>query len=192
MAKTGDPDEPRRSGQAVVRGGASAGRFFRAGLAVAAAVLAADQLSKWAITALVMDPGCVTPPLSQPGCAVPVLPFFNLTLVYNPGVTFGLGGGLGPLLLSALAVAIAIGLAFWLRRAENLLLAVAIGGVIGGAVGNVIDRVRFGAVVDFLDVFLPGTALPHWPAFNLADSAIVVGVGLIILDGLIAGREKTA
>jgi len=166
--------------------------MFWSGLAVAAAVLLFDQLSKWAITGMVIDPACVTPPATQPGCAIPVLPFFNLTLVYNPGVTFGLGGGLGPLVLSGLAVAISVGLAVWLRKVDSMLLAIAIGGIIGGAIGNVVDRLRFGAVVDFLDVFIPGSTLPHWPAFNLADSAIVVGVGLIIVDGLIAGRAKTA
>lgn len=167
-------------------------RLFWFGLATAGAVMLFDQLSKWAITAWAMDPACVTPPISQPGCTISVLPFFDLTLVYNPGVTFGLGGELGPLVLSGLAVAISVGLVVWLRRVDSLLLAVALGGIIGGAIGNVIDRLRFGAVVDFLDVFIPGSGLPHWPAFNIADSAIVVGVALIVIDGLIAGRGKTA
>jgi signal peptidase II len=191
VSKTGHPENrmpPGASGGPLAEPG---GRLFWWGLAIAAAVLVLDQLSKWAITGLVIDPACVMPPVTQPGCAVAVLPFFNLTLVYNPGVTFGLGGGLGPLLLSALAIAIAVGLVVWLRRADSMLLAVAIGGIIGGAIGNVVDRLRFGAVVDFLDVYIPGSTLPHWPAFNLADSAIVVGVGLIVIDGVIAGRHKT-
>lgn len=192
MSKTGHPEERTRPPAPGVAGATPTGRLFRWGVAVAIATLVLDQLSKWAITGLVIDPACVTPPVTQPGCAIPVLPFFNLTLVYNPGVTFGLGGGLGPLLLSALAIAIAAGLLVWLRRADSLLLSLAIGGIIGGAVGNVVDRLRFGAVVDFLDVYIPGSALPHWPAFNIADSAIVVGVGLIVIDGLIAGRKKTA
>ena len=190
MAKT-DAPETRAVRAEHADGAVPAAWLFRSGLAVAAAVVLFDQLSKWAITDLVMDAACVTPPMTQPGCTVPVLPFFSLTLVYNPGVTFGLGGGLGPLVLSGLAAAISVGLAVWLRKVDSLLLALAIGGVIGGAIGNVIDRLRFGAVVDFLDVFIPGSALPHWPAFNLADSAIVVGVGLIVIDGLIAGRGKT-
>ncbi len=191
MAKIDTPDQRTTRVQRAA-GSAPAGRLLWAGLAVALAVIVLDQLSKWLITGMVMDPACVTPPLTQPGCSIPLLPFFNLTLVYNPGVTFGLGGELGPLVLSALAVVIALGLAVWLRRVDSRLLAIAIGGVIGGAVGNVIDRLRFGAVVDFLDVYIPGTTLPHWPAFNIADSAIVVGVALIVLDGLIAGRGKTA
>ena len=191
MAKTGTPEDPARPAKSGASGAAPAAWLFGAGLAVASVIVLLDQLSKWAITALVMDPGCVTPPISQPGCAMSVLPFFNLTLIYNPGVTFGLGGGLGPVVISGLAIAISMALVIWLRRVDSLLLAVAIGGVIGGAIGNVIDRLRFGAVVDFLDVYIPGSTLPHWPAFNVADSAIVVGVGLIVIDGLIAGRDKT-
>ena len=170
----------------------AASRLLWWGLGVAAGVFVLDQLTKWVITDLVMAPACVTPPFTQPGCAIPVLPFFNLTLVYNPGVTFGLGGGLGPLILSGLAIAISIGLVVWLRRVDSPLLAVAIGGIIGGAIGNVVDRLRFGAVVDFLDVYIPGTTLPHWPAFNIPESSIVVSVAVIVVDGLIAGRRETA
>ncbi len=150
------------------------------GLGLAAAILVADQFSKWLIVAVVMDPPRV----------VPVLPGFNLVLVHNTGVSFGLFGDLGSAILAAVAIAVCVGLVFWLWRAENRLLALAIGGIIGGAIGNVIDRLRLGAVVDFLDVYLPGSTLPHWPAFNVADSAIVVGVGLVVLDGLLAGRGK--
>jgi len=192
VSKTGLPEERIQPHTAGTVQAASGGRLFIWGIGVAAIIVALDQLSKWAITGLVMDPACVTPPFTPPGCAIAVLPFFNLTLVYNQGVTFGLGGGLGPLVLSVLAIAVSVGLLVWLRRVDSLLLAVAIGGIVGGAVGNVVDRLRFGAVVDFLDVYIPGSALPHWPAFNFADSAIVVGVGLIIIDGLIAGRGKTA
>lgn len=192
MAEPAHPETAAPSDKTAGSGVVPSLRLFWIGLATAAAVMLFDQLSKWAITALVMDPACVTPPISQPGCAIPVLPFFNLTMVYNPGVTFGLGGGLGPLVLSGLAVAISVALVVWLRRVDSLLLAIALGGIIGGAIGNVVDRLRFGAVVDFLDVFIPGSGLPHWPAFNIADSAIVVGVALVIIDGLIAGRGKTA
>lgn len=189
--ETGHTEDRAQTVEKAVRDSSPAAWVFWAGLAVAVVVALLDQVSKWAITSLVMDPACVAPPFTQPGCAIPVLSFFNLTLVYNPGVTFGLGGELGPLVLSALALAIAVGLVVWLRRVDSLLLAIAVGGIIGGAIGNVIDRLRFGAVVDFLDVYIPGSALPHWPAFNLADSAIVVGVGIIVIDGLIAGRGKT-
>jgi signal peptidase II len=152
---------------------------FWLGLAVAAAVMLFDQASKWAVLTLIMNPPRV----------ISLLPIFNLTLVYNPGVTFGLGNALGPYVLSAIAIVISVGLAFWLRQVDTRLLAVGIGGIIGGAIGNVIDRLRFGAVVDFLDFFI---GKYHWPAFNVADSAIVVGVGLLVLDSFIAGRAKNA
>ncbi|MBC7136816.1 MAG: signal peptidase II, partial [Oceanibaculum nanhaiense] len=86
-----------------------------------------------------------------------------------------------PWILSLVAIIIAAGLFVWLRRARNPLLAVALGLVIGGALGNVIDRVRFGAVVDFLDFHISGY---HWPAFNIADAAISLGVVMILYHEL--------
>jgi len=157
-------------------------RLFQLGLGMAILIFVLDQITKWAIHDVVMVPPRV----------IPVFPGFNLVLVFNKGVSFGQMAWLGPVALSVLAIAISVALVFWLRKAETRLLAVALGIIIGGAVGNVIDRIRFGAVVDFLDFYIPGTAWPHWPAFNVADSAIVVGVGLILLDGLFAEREKSA
>jgi len=84
---------------------------------------------------------------------------------------------------------IAIALVVWMRRAETRWLAVALGGVIGGALGNTIDRIAHGAVVDFLDFHVAGY---HWPAFNAADSAIVVGVVMILAEGLIFRSRGTA
>jgi lipoprotein signal peptidase len=104
-------------------------------------------------------------------------------------MSFGLfngGGGLNALLFSLVAAAIVVVLIYWLSRVESSLLAVAIGLVIGGAIGNVIDRLRFGAVVDFLDFHVGSW---HWPAFNIADSAICVGVAVMLLDGLLLRRE---
>lgn len=157
---------------------------MRLTLLLAAAVLVFDQISKWVMVEMVLDDRRT----------VEVLPFFNFSLVYNRGVSFGLFGSnsaWGPYVLSAVALAVCVALLFWARRAETPMLSLAIGAVIGGAIGNVIDRLRFGAVVDFLDVYIPGTQLPHWPAFNVADSAIVVGVGLILIDGLFAGRTES-
>jgi len=158
-------------------------RLFQLGLSLAPAVILLDQISKWAI---LKNFDMVAPR------AIPIFPGFNLVLVFNRGVSFGQMDWLGPWALSALAIAISAALVFWLRKAETRLLAMALGIIIGGAMGNVIDRLRFHAVVDFLDVYIPGTDWPHWPAFNVADSAIVVGVGLIILDGLFAERSKSA
>lgn len=128
----------------------------------------------------------------DPPRLIAVFPGFNLTLVYNRGVSWGALHWLGPWALSVLALAISAALIIWMRKAETRLLAVALGMVVGGAVGNVIDRFLFGAVVDFLDFYVPGTDWPHWPAFNVADSGIVVGVALIILDGLFADRREKA
>ncbi len=149
-------------------------------LAAAAAVALVDQLSKWWIVERVMDPPR----------ALEVTGFFNLMLIYNRGVSFGLLDSEAPLLpwvLSGLAVAIVIGLVVWLRQIEGRWPGVAVGLIVGGAVGNVIDRLRLGAVIDFLDLHWAGF---HWPAFNLADSAITLGVVLLLVDGLF-GRRKS-
>lgn len=156
--------------------------FTLFGLIVAALVVVFDQLSKWWVLDVVMQP---IPHV------VEVTPFFNLVLVWNFGVSFGTfasAHALMPYVLSAVAVAITVGLLIWLRQAANRMVAIAIGLIIGGAVGNVIDRLRFGAVADFLDFHIGGW---HFWAFNVADSGISVGVALLVLDGLFAGREKS-
>jgi signal peptidase II len=157
-------------------------RLFVMGLSIAVAIIALDQLTKWAIWQNLLNPHKV----------IPIFPGFNLTKVCNYGVSFGGLHWLGAWALSGLAIVISVALVFWLRKAETRLLAIALGAVIGGAIGNVIDRVAMGCVADFLDFYVPGTDWPHWPAFNVADSAIVLGVGLIILDGLFAERGKNA
>src|SRR5215470_4763362 len=145
------------------------------GLVTAVLVAALDQLSKAAILAYFARRAL--------GEHEVVTSFFNLVLTYNRGISFGLfngGAGFNAAVFS-LAAAVIVGmLAVWLRRASSPLLGLAIGLVIGGAVGNVIDRLRLGAVVDFLDFHI-GSA--HWPAFNLADSAICIGVAAMLLDG---------
>ena len=116
-----------------------------------------------------------------------ILPFFDFTLVHNTGISFGLFNqtAYGPLLLTLASLAIVIFFADWLRRATQPALIVAIGAVIGGALGNVIDRVRLGWVIDFLDFHVnTGGRDWHYPAFNIADSCIVLGIAYIVLDGL--------
>ncbi len=122
----------------------------------------------------------------RPGQSIPLLPgFFDLTLVLNPGAAFGILAGLPEGIRHPLFVAIAIGAAVLivLYRHRHLqhhaLASTALGLILGGAVGNLVDRLRYGMVVDFLD-FHAGPY--HWPAFNVADSAISVGVGLMLLD----------
>jgi signal peptidase II len=105
-------------------------------------------------------------------------------------VSFGLfatGTDLGPWILSILALVIVAVLLFWLRKAEGILIPIAIGLIVGGAIGNVIDRVIYGAVVDFLDVYWGSY---HWPAFNVADSSITVGAILLVADSLFSGRTQ--
>lgn len=153
--------------------------MLRLGLIVATMIVVADRLIKWwAIGALAEEP-----------FGVEILPFFNLVLVWNRGISFGMfgGGALPPWLLGAIAVAVILALVIWLRRVETRLLAATIGLVIGGAAGNVIDRFRFGAVADFLDLHWGDY---HWPAFNLADAAITVGVVILLIDALLIGNER--
>jgi lipoprotein signal peptidase len=129
-------------------------RYLPWGLTAAIAVLAADQASKWWI----LD-GLDLPDLGS----VALLPVLNFTMVWNRGVTFGLLNGFGGSRIVLAAIALAV---------------VAIG---GGAVGNVIDRLRFGAVVDFIHAHAFGWS---WYVFNVADAAIVCGVAALLLDGL--------
>ena len=142
-------------------------------------IAVADQATKWAgLDAL------------RPGERVAVTDFFNLVLTFNRGVAFGLLASdywWKPYLLAAVALAIVTGLLIWLRSQGHLLPRFASGLIVGGAIGNVIDRFRQPGVVDFLDFHLAGY---HWPAFNLADCAIVVGVALLLLDGLFTPASK--
>jgi signal peptidase II len=154
----------------------------RLALGLAAAVIVADQASKaWLYQYLAASGRRM----------VEVLPFFNLVTVWNYGVSFGMfnnGSRAGSWAFVGLALAIVVALAVWVARSGRLLPAAALGLVIGGAIGNVIDRLRLGAVFDFLDVHVAGW---HWPAFNLADSAITIGVILLLLDSLFGGAEQS-
>ena len=152
----------------------------RLGLILAVVVFALDQISKPWILSVFED-------RFQ---AIEVSPFFNLVLVYNRGVSFGMFTNdlaHGPYLLAGMAVAIAAGVWwFLLRRAEKTIMAIAAGLIIGGAFGNALDRLLYGAVVDFLDFHVAGY---HWPAFNIADCAIVVGAAVLVFDGLFGGAK---
>ena len=151
------------------------------GLALAAITLVVDQAVKVLLIALLTDPDRV----------IAVTGFLNLFYVKNFGVSFGLfnaGSSAGPWILSILSVAVAAGLVLWLRRVESKWLGAAIGLIIGGALGNAVDRVRLGSVADFFDFYAFGF---HWFAFNVADAAIVGGVAFIVLDGLFSGPEKS-
>ncbi|HET7882619.1 MAG TPA: signal peptidase II [Acetobacteraceae bacterium] len=151
------------------------------GSIAALVVLAADQASKWWILH-VLD----LPDIGQ----IVLLPVLNLTMVWNRGVTFGLLTGFGQwsyLLLAAVALAVVAALVVWLRRAESRLVATALGAIVGGAISNVIDRLRFGAVVDFIHAHIGAWS---WYVFNVADAAIVCGVAALVLENLLPRADR--
>ena len=127
-----------------------------------------------------------------PADRIEVTPFFNLVHVWNYGVSFGMmqsGSNAATYTLIAVAIVITLLFAYFLIRAESWLVALGAGTVIGGAIGNIIDRFQYGAVYDFLDFHAFGS---HWPAFNVADSCVLIGICLIILDNLRQSSKTTA
>lgn len=152
----------------------------RNGLVLAAAVLVVDQASKWWILTTVMRPPRV----------IEVTSFFNLVMGWNRGVSFGMfdsDSAVNLWLLPLVVVGITATLLVWLWRADRAWLGCGLGLVIGGAIGNLVDRLRFGAVADFLDIHAFGW---HWPAFNVADSAITIGAAIILLESLFTREKK--
>jgi signal peptidase II len=143
-------------------------------------IVAADQATKlWVLAAL------------EPYQVIPVAPSFNLTLVFNEGAAFSFladAGGWQRWLFAGLAVAVSAGLLVWLKRLEEheRLTGAALSLVAGGALGNLIDRVAYGHVVDFVDLYWRTW---HWPAFNVADSAITAGVALLLLDAVLPKKS---
>ncbi len=127
--------------------------------------------------------------VNDAGSAVPVTGFFNIVEVWNTGVSFGMFHSVayGQWLLSALALSISLALMVWLARAGNGYRAWAAGLIIGGALGNTIDRIRYGAVADYLDFHINGV---HWPAFNVTDMAICLGVALLVFEKPLRGRDS--
>lgn len=154
--------------------------MLKYGLFVAVIVCVVDQWSKFAVFDFLYQ-------LPPPPVYV-VTSFFNLVVVYNSGVSFGMFGDLayGPYILTGVAVAIVGFLLYWLYTTRDALLVWSLGLIIGGAVGNIIDRVRIGAVADFLDFHVAGY---HWPAFNVADAAIFIGAVLLCID-MFRGEAK--
>jgi signal peptidase II len=153
------------------------------GLAVAAVIFIADQLTKWLM---------VGPLELQAIGQIYLLPIFNLTWTENYGISLGLlnaSTDTGRWLLVAMTGAIAAGVAFWLTREKNRGDQVALGMVLGGALGNILDRVRFGYVVDFADLHF-GDFRPFL-VFNVADAAISIGVAILLLRAFFTRKEQT-
>ena len=152
------------------------------GLLTALIVAILDQISKIMVYSYLLEVGK----------AVKVTSFFNLVSAWNTGVSFSMFndlGGNGVYILSCFSLAVVSFLVYWLRKECSLYMKISLGFVIGGAIGNVIDRLRQGAVYDFLDVHI-GTH--HWPAFNVADSFICIGAVLIILDGIFLDKYNVS
>lgn len=159
-----------------------AGPHARLGLVVAAAVLAADLATKRAV----LDG------LDIAVAPVRVAPFLDLTLVWNRGISYGLleqDTPAGRWLLVAVTAAATVALLFWLLRTKSLLTAASLGLVVGGAIGNGIDRVVYGAVVDFVHFHVGSFS---WYVFNLADAAIVAGAAGLVFEAVRGGPIDAA
>ena len=145
---------------------------------VSAAVMLADQITKQLV-------------VRQLGWfdVLPVMPHLNLVHMRNTGAAFSMLSTLSPVFFILLATAVSVGILWWLRRnpSGQTLVAVALSLILGGALGNVIDRASRGHVVDFIDVYWGDW---HFAAFNVADAAITLGAGLLILDMLLEARRN--
>ena len=149
------------------------------GLLTALLVFAADQLSK----IYVMD-------LMKDGAIIVLTPFFSIIQAWNTGISFSMfkdGGMAGTAILSLIALGVVIFLLRWMYVEKCKMVQISLGMIIGGAIGNLADRIRYGAVYDFLDFHI-GTH--HWPAFNIADSFICIGAFLIIVYCLFVAKNK--
>src|SRR5689334_22434532 len=154
----------------------------RIGFSVAIVVFILDQLVKWA----------VTHPLgiNHIGAQMMLLPIFNFTYVENQGISLGLLNATNPIgrwMLVGMTTIIAVGVAVWIGREKNRIDQVALGMVLGGALGNIVDRVRFGYVVDFADLHF-GTFRPFL-VFNVGDAAISIAVVILLLRAFLTRKD---
>ena len=150
------------------------------GLTITLLVVGSDQFTKfWALASFFSPPRVIE-----------VFPWFNLVPVWNTGISFGMLAGYSdwmPTIISGLTIIISLMLLAWLFVAISVSIKLALSLILGGAVGNIIDRIRFGAVIDFVDIHFFNF---HWPAFNIADSAITIGVALFLLDSFLKKSAK--
>ncbi len=165
-------------------------------LSIAGIIIALDQLSKWYVTEIFLRPRFmagesvdlinwyINTPSPLRGGGIYMTSFFNLVMAWNTGVSFSMFSGQGFytwLFLIIVALGITCGFLYWMWNEKRHMFGICYALVIGGALGNVIDRIRFGAVIDFLDFHVFGH---HWPAFNVADMAVVTGISLLIIVSL--------
>lgn len=168
------------------------------GIALIFDMILLDQLSKWwVITHLYIGEGhdanlltwlfSTAPRFNMP--IDPVTSYFNMVMVWNKGISFGLfnqANSVSVMILSTISFLIAGGFFMWLISVKRIFPALGIGMIVGGAISNVWDRLRFGAVADFFDFHVMGY---HWPAFNVADAAIVLGVVILMIDTLFFDKD---
>ena len=163
--------------------GSTKSPYSSLGLGVAAIVAGLDQASKYWLVHL--------SGIAEAGGRLVLGPFVDVVNLRNPGVSysmFEMKGSAGQWLLTALALVVSMGIVFWLSRAANWLTAAALGLVLGGAIGNAIDRPLMGGVVDFVSLHAGGF---NWYVFNIADIGIVVGAALLLYESVL-GSRKTA
>ena len=154
------------------------------GFAVALIVFALDQLTKWVVTGPLA--------LNRLGDQLVLLPIFNLTYTENQGISLGLLNATNPVgrwMLVAVTAAIAVGVAVWIGREKHRLDQAALGMVLGGALGNILDRTRFGYVVDFADLHF-GDFRPFL-VFNVGDAAISIAVVILLMRAFLTPKERT-
>lgn len=182
------------------------GSFFLFGLFLILAIIFVDQYTKWLVLETMLRTTSDAPDFTQWFTTAQPLQYFidqresynsvmltsflNFIMVWNQGISFGMldaGGDNMKLILIAFALFISIFMTMWMALTPRRLAAFACAFVVGGAVANVIDRVRFGAVADFVDFHVGDW---HWPTFNVADSAIVIGAFFLILDQLAAPSKR--
>ena len=149
------------------------------GLAITLLVVGSDQVTKfWALASFFSPPRVIE-----------VFPWFNLVPVWNTGISFGMLAGYSdwmPTIISGLTIIISLMLLAWLFVAISVSIKLALSLILGGAVGNIIDRIRFGAVIDFVDIHFFDF---HWPAFNIADSCISVGFVIMMINILFLNKK---
>jgi signal peptidase II len=156
---------------------------YRLGFLVALIVFALDQLVKWIVTGPLN--------LNQLGDQLVLLPIFNLTYTQNEGISLGMLNATNPVgrwMLVAVTSAIAIGVAVWIGREKNRIDKAALGMVLGGALGNFLDRARFGYVVDFADLHFGG--FRPFLVFNVGDAAISIAVVILLLRAFLTPKER--